>query len=172
MLAKGSFAFPIIFSRGNNSTNRYKTIYKRFEQMKLRCNNPSNKDYARYGGRGITCEFDNVYQYWFVLCKDPRIEKLLDNPEKYEIDRIDNNKGYTKTNIRIATKSENQRNRRDNFIYNLINNEDNLILFTGIKKDCENYLKDTLGINTAIDTKTYKKEVGKRKGYSIRYELV
>lgn len=172
MLSKGVFSYPIIFSTGNNSTNKYKTIYKRFEQMKERCNNQSNKDYIRYGGRGIKVEFENVFYFWFTLQKDPRISLLLENPSDYEIDRIDNNGNYSSENIRIATRSENQRNRRDNYVYELIDNITSEVIFSGIKADCETFLKTALGINTALDTNIYKKEVGKHQGFSISYRII
>lgn len=35
-------------------------------------------------------------------------------PEEYQLDRINNNKGYYKSNCRWATPKQNSRNRRDN----------------------------------------------------------
>ncbi len=35
--------------------------------------------------------------------------------------------------------------------------------------DCERFLKSALGINTA---NIYKKEVGKRQGFSISYKII
>lgn len=73
-----------------------------------RCHNPKSRAYPNYGGRGI-----RVCQEW------------RDDPESYYIwalhngydddltlDRIDNYKGYEKTNCRWVTQAENNRNQR------------------------------------------------------------
>lgn len=171
-IKNGKFSYPIIFSFGNNSNNRYKTIYKRYEFMLSRCNNPMSKDYNRYGGRGVKCLFNNIYEFWFELQKDKKIQLLLNEPYNYEIDRINNNGNYEIGNIRIVTKSENQRNKRNNYIYNLIWNDTNEICFTGIKTDCENWIFDNLNVKTSLCNICIKKQIGKKTGRSVRYEII
>ena len=78
--------------------------------MRARCNNPNNKSYKNYGARGITVcdEWNRDFQtYWNYVSK-------LDHygEEGYTLDRIDNNKGYEPGNVRWATKSEQERNKR------------------------------------------------------------
>ena len=85
-------------------------LYSVWRQMNARCYNTNDKSFCDYGRRGIT------------VCKDWR-----STPESFigwcilngykdglQIDRIDNNKDYTKSNCRIVTRSQNCRNRRDN----------------------------------------------------------
>jgi len=78
--------------------------------MKSRCNNPKNKRYHDYGGRGI-----KVCSQWesfesFISCMGFR------PTNHHQIDRIDNNGDYTPENCRWVTRKENSRNKRNNKI--------------------------------------------------------
>ncbi len=84
-------------------------LYKVWAAMKQRCLNPNNKRYHDYGGRGITIseswmEYDEFYA-WAI---EHGYKRGLD------IDRIDNNKGYSPDNCRFVTRKQNCRNKRDN----------------------------------------------------------
>lgn len=84
-------------------------LYPIWNAIKQRTTNKNNKDYAEYGGRGIG------------LCKEwmdsPAnfIEWALDNDwhSPLQVDRIDNDKGYSPTNCRLVTPKENANNRRN-----------------------------------------------------------
>lgn len=78
--------------------------------MVLRCYSKKHKSYVNYGGRGIT-----VCEEW----KHSPIEflKWCDNQgniEGLQLDRINNNKGYTQENCRFTTPEQNYRNTRKN----------------------------------------------------------
>lgn len=81
-------------------------IHKIWDGMIQRCHNSNCKDYKNWGGRGIkVCnewrEFENFYA------------DMGEAPEGRSIDRIDNDKGYSKSNCRWATWKEQLRNRRN-----------------------------------------------------------
>jgi hypothetical protein len=84
--------------------------YVTWSSMMTRCYNPKTKNYADYGGRGIT-----VCDEWR---NDPKafIDYVTRLPHHGEpgrsIDRIDNDRGYEPGNVRWATFSEQMRNRR------------------------------------------------------------
>ena len=69
-----------------------------------RCTNPKNKKWDIYGGRGIKCLFSSYEEFFNELGKRPGKE--------YSIDRIDNNGNYEHGNVRWATLSQQNKNRR------------------------------------------------------------
>lgn len=85
--------------------------YQVWMAIKQRCNNPHNREWKNYGGRGIKickeweCDFKAFYEYISAL---PHF-----NESGYTIDRIDNNKGYEPGNLRWATWHQQVMNRRN-----------------------------------------------------------
>ena len=90
------------FSITHGMTNT--PTYSSWENMIQRTTNPRSSYYKDYGGRGVTVckrwlKFENFY-------KD-----MGERPKNKTLDRIDNNKGYSKKNCKWSTKSEQQWNR-------------------------------------------------------------
>lgn len=88
-------------------------LYKIWSNMKNRCSNPKYLKYKDYGGKGIT-----------VCKKWQNFESFLtdmgsDYSELLTLDRIDNSKGYKKTNCRWVSMKEQQRNRSNNTLWTL-----------------------------------------------------
>jgi len=69
-----------------------------------RCANPKHPRWADYGGRGIKFLFTS-FQQW--------LDELGPRPStQHSVDRIDNNRHYEPGNMRWATRSQQNRNRR------------------------------------------------------------
>ena len=84
--------------------------YRIWIGVKNRCQNPRNKRYDDYGGRGITvCERWQKFEN-FLEDMGPRPSK------QHSLDREDNSKGYCKENCRWVTTKDQNRNTRRNRI--------------------------------------------------------
>lgn len=114
-------------SKVGNRSSEYQTWYS----MKQRCENKNNTAWDNYGGRGITvCE---EWQDFSAFLDD-----MGTKPFGYSIERIDNNSGYSKDNCRWASRKEQQRNRRENIMFE----------FNG-KTQCLTEWSEELGISPA-----------------------
>lgn len=102
-------------------TNKYLRNYTKtleghlracFYNIIQRCDNPKHRLYKWYGGRGICCLFETVYEFIDYVITDLNyntIEKL----KGLTIDRIDNNGDYRRGNIQFVTQKVNCNNRRN-----------------------------------------------------------
>lgn len=89
-------------SRTRHGRSRIKDpTYITWTRMKVRCNNPNDRHYYLYGGKGITIHSD-----WLVF--ENFLRDMGERPSTdYSIDRIDPNGNYEPGNCRWVLKSEN-----------------------------------------------------------------
>ena len=85
---------------------RIRSVYY---NMLRRCHDPKNKGYKDYGARGITVcdEWRNDCCIFYKWARDNGYNETL------QLDRIDNNKGYSPDNCRWVTPLENSYNKRN-----------------------------------------------------------
>ena len=88
-------------------------LYFIWVAMKARCNNPNNKRYSSYGGRGIkVCD---EWQDNFQAFNNWAIKSGYDENAKFgqcTLDRINVNGNYEPSNCRWATMAEQNKNKR------------------------------------------------------------
>ena len=91
------------YKHGHSQRTR---TYNSWVSMKDRCYYTKHKDYALYGGRGIT-----VCPRWRRSFLN-FLEDMGERPPNKTLDRIDNDKGYCKSNCRWSTPQVQVMNRR------------------------------------------------------------
>jgi hypothetical protein len=86
--------------------------YAAWHAMHHRCKNPANKQFHRYGGRGITvCERWEKFENFLA-------DMGLKQSPDLSIERIDNDAGYSPENCKWATLEEQNANRHHAKSYN------------------------------------------------------
>lgn len=83
--------------------------YKTWTGMINRCENPSQKCFKHYGGRGI-----KIHASWRRSFENFLRDVGPKPSPKHELERADNNKGYEPGNVVWATRHEQLRNNRRN----------------------------------------------------------
>lgn len=131
---------------------KYPKLYYTWNASYMRIVNPNDRRYKDYGGRGLTHDFPLFID--FVDYMLPSYLEIVDKYDSFDItlDRIDNDKGYIRGNLRWATQKQQARNRRTNCKITLIDND------TGKEYKFSTYVScgEFLGVNK--DTmKTYIK---------------
>lgn len=112
----GCLAKKVRSRNGKSNTTHGDTkkhyLYKTWISIKTRCYNTNDKDYHRYGGRGII-----MYEGWlkdYSKFKEWMINNLGERPEGYSLDRINNNGNYEPNNLRWATPLKQRHNQERN----------------------------------------------------------
>lgn len=100
-------------------------VYRTWVGMRNRCNNPNNRRFHDYGGRGIyVCnEWNNSFDAFYLDMGEPKPNQ--------SIERIDNSKPYCKENCVWATNKQQCNNRRSSVV----------VYFDGIEMTVEEYSK-------------------------------
>jgi hypothetical protein len=100
-------------SSGRNRLGRVTPEGKAYDSMMGRCHNPRNKDYARYGGRGIV-----VCERWRASFSS-FLEDMGPRPAGASIERVNNDVGYEPGNCVWADAVAQCNNRSSNHFLEL-----------------------------------------------------
>jgi len=102
----GCLVIDVITKHGHSKEPEYAVWYS----LVKRCTDPKSHAYENYGGRGIT-----VCKRWLEY--ENFIKDMGYRPSaKHSIERVKNNKGYSKSNCKWATSKEQMNNTRWNRI--------------------------------------------------------
>lgn len=96
-----------------------KRLHEIWDSMHKRCYNQNNQSYHNYGERGITiCDEWSRYKTPSRMALAAFKQWAISNGygDSLQIDRIDNDNGYSPANCRWITSKEQARNRRSNVV--------------------------------------------------------
>ena len=82
-------------------------LRRKWQSIKTRCEDPCSRHWKRYGGRGI--KLSDEFQDTRVFVE--YVRSLPNASRKLQLDRIDNNRGYERGNLRWVTGKDNCNNR-------------------------------------------------------------
>src|SRR3990167_7398333 len=114
---------------------KHTRFYRIWEGILRRCNNPNQKNYPIYGGRGIKVIWESFEEFRDSMLNSYERHIKSFGEKQTTIDRIDNNGNYSKENCRWASHKEQGQNTRSNRI----------IEFNGESK-CLGEWSDSMGI--------------------------
>lgn len=117
---------------GYYKKNKTIRTYRIWRHVISRCTRQNNQRWEYYGGRGI-----KVCKRWMKF--ENFLEDMEEAPNGLQLDRINNNGGYCKSNCRWATPKQNSRNRRDNRLITYKN-----------KTQCLSAWSEELGIRSGL----------------------
>lgn len=123
--------------------------------IRARCNNHRNKDYHRYGGRGIrVCDEWEASFETFLRDMGPRPSP------KHSIDRKENNGNYEPSNCRWATAAEQSRNTSQNRMFDFRGQRlclSDIATMTGVNAVTLHRRLKTMSIEEAVAKKKWSK---------------
>lgn len=113
MPSKINARLPASFKHGFNRDNAQHPFYRCWANMIQRCTNPNHTHWQRYGGRGIT-----VCEEWmdFLRFRDDMLSTWVYG---LKLERLDNERGYSKANCVWKTQKEQCRNTGSNHTFTL-----------------------------------------------------
>lgn len=139
--------------RTDSNNTRGNKVYSMWIAIKDRCNNPNNVGYKDYGGRGI--KIQPIWENNFPLFEVNMLD--IGYKEGLIVDRIDNDIGYEKGNIRFVDFSLSNANRRK--MNRTKTKYGKSSKYFGVSKEKDKYRGTVRFNNIMYQTKRYKNEI-------------
>lgn len=94
---------------GRRPAPHAEVLGRRYDAILARCTDPTHKCWKSYGGRGIKLLFEARMEFIQWVAQNLPHENYI----RVEIDRINNDGHYEPGNLRLATRTQQNRNKRN-----------------------------------------------------------
>ena len=104
-------------THGDSKRGNHSRLYRIWANINTRCTNPNMAEYKSYGGKGVRNEFESYDAFKAWAYANGYYDQPEGTPprEMLSIDRIDTDKGYSPSNCRWISLSENAKRRNQSY---------------------------------------------------------
>jgi hypothetical protein len=95
-------------------SRKHRHFFNVWRKMFDRMYDTACKDYLDYGGRGLICDYPCLIKFYNEFIESYKEHVEFHGEKDTTIERIDNDLGYVKGNVKWATKAEQAQNKRNN----------------------------------------------------------
>jgi hypothetical protein len=155
-------------THGDAKNKKVFCFYHKWQTMKDRCDNPNNKSYKHYGGRGIGYppRWDDYINFKEDMYLKYLYAKKQLKMKQISLERIDVNGNYCKENCTFIEKSEQAKNtRKSNRKFLAINKTLHISLITNNQ---HKFAKD-YNLEAPNISKCLLKKISQYKGWQFTY---
>lgn len=152
---------------GKGLKTKDEIFYSRWQAMRTRTTNENYWAFSEYGGRGINSdEFENFIDFYDLMYESFLVAAEKFGKKNVSLERIDNNKSYSKDNCKWIHIKEQQSNQRKVKMFKAISPSGEVYITRNVTKFCEEH-----GLNRQTVSDVLNGRSTNHKGWKFTYNI-